>query len=819
MLSLTVLENGQYAVINTIQSTATGSTRSPVTQNAERWWISLEGVAAGQQPEVVKIDEYIESASASPQGQHVIYEETHLWSNACGQEMQVMYTPAPGKVAWPLPGLDYSLQREYGLDWSPAGSHLVFAAKPYRCDKGRTRILTSTLFLWDAPVHAGEALATPRPLVDGRYPQWIADGPLTEHTAPLQNSTPISITETEQAATLPSPQPPTPRPVDHRRPNPTPTPATTTPDDPNAWISAPLVPPATTLTTSTVQHIAELQRLGKGQIEQVDWSADGDLLAVASPVGAFLYATDTWEEVQTLPTSARVNRIAFTPDSSLLALAITDTVRLWHVADQRWLPPQASSTVRDTLLPLTSVDDEVTFLPDGTLLILDGNEVWNAQTDTLLSELQNIGDTAYMAFASDGRTLITGSSESAVKQWDIADGSLLRTLGGHNGRVHDVAFAPDGSIVASAASNGSIKFWDAADGSLLRIIDAHTDGIVSITFSPDSTTLASGSEDGTVKVWSVADGSLQHTIEGYTDPLTALALSADGTLLATSEEHSTVRVWNYPAGTLRLSLQGYAQRIIALDFSPTSPLLAFGPDLMSLDRGYRGSLQVWDVRGEPQRQMFEDDDASQDVEDVTFSPDGSLLASGDSGRLNIWNVSERTLLDTQPWDTDGIIAFAPNDMLIAYAIGSKVAFWSVPDGTTSHRFFGDIDRVNSLAFSPDGTLLGLGMGHDWQEQEYDGIDDKIVQIWNVADGTRLHTLEGHRAPVTSVAFSPDGHIFASASEDDTIKLWSVADGTLQSTLTGHTHNVTGLAFSPDGTLLLSCSRDGTVRFWGVDAGR
>ncbi len=82
----------------------------------------------------------------------------------------------------------------------------------------------------------------------------------------------------------------------------------------------------------------------------------------------------------------------------------------------------------------------------------------------------------------------------------------------------------------------------------------------------------------------------------------------------------------------------------------------------------------------------------------------------------------------------------------------------------------------------------------------------------------MHILEGHREPVSSLAFSPQGQILASGSYDSTVRLWRVPDGTPLHTLEGHTGSVHAVAFSPDGTLLASGSEDGTVRLWGVAGG-
>ena len=64
---------------------------------------------------------------------------------------------------------------------------------------------------------------------------------------------------------------------------------------------------------------------------------------------------------------------------------------------------------------------------------------------------------------------------------------------------------------------------------------------------------------------------------------------------------------------------------------------------------------------------------------------------------------------------------------------------------------------------PDGKTLASG--------SY----DKLVKLWDVANGKEIATLEGHKAAVRAVAFAPDGATLASASADQTIKLWDIPD--------------------------------------------
>ena len=73
----------------------------------------------------------------------------------------------------------------------------------------------------------------------------------------------------------------------------------------------------------------------------------------------------------------------------------------------------------------------------------------------------------------------------------------------------------------------------------------------------------------------------------------------------------------------------------------------------------------------------------------------------------------------------------------------------------------------------------------------------------------------HSVDVTSLAFSPDGSIFASGSYNASVHLWDPQTGKAIHTFVGHTMGVTDVVFSPDGKTLTSSSQDGAVLLWDM----
>eukprot|EP00959_Pyramimonas_sp_CCMP1952_P448965 9401005-Pyramimonas_sp.AAC.1 len=131
---------------------------------------------------------------------------------------------------------------------------------------------------------------------------------------------------------------------------------------------------------------------------------------------------------------------------------------------------------------------------------------------------------------------------------------------------------------------------------------------------------------------------------------------------------------------------------------------------------------------------------------------------------------------------------------------------SKPSYRLLHTLQGHTSSVSSVKFSPDGTMLATASA------------DNTIKLWDWTNGEHLHTFEGHTGGVNDIAWTKDSKYLASASDDMTIRLWDVEQRRYLNTWLGHTSYVFCVNFNHKGNILVSGSFDETLRMWEVKSG-
>lgn len=469
---------------------------------------------------------------------------------------------------------------------------------------------------------------------------------------------------------------------------------------------------------------------------------------------------------------------------------------------------------------------------DRALRLLDGtlpeyrNWEWDYLKRVCRPEYRNFNDLKIFvcctAMTRDGRLVAGGTARwgenypDLIKVWNVADGSLVWTLGEQTGSIIDLSFSPDGSMLAASTVRwqgvmpyGGVRVYSLIDGSLIventdwnafstsfspdgkwlaigdgfgRVhlwnvatrqvevsVAAHSQITLDLAWRSDSQEIASCSRDGTVKIHAI-DGTLQHSISGLGDTR-RVTWSADGRELATGAFAGTVRVFRLDGEEpLEIARHGFTTVLGALRYTPDGQSLIVTSQFNSI-------RAIDPMSGQIKRELHGHNGVTRDVD---FDETGMLMATcGSDGNVKVWDLTSESQNFSRRLEGAHMIGaqfLDENRVVLGMAFNIDrpgVRF----DGKTIRIWDADQRRITGYIEGHTDWLTDMKLDST-RSRLLSGGRDGLVRLVDATTGNELHSWGPFENPIKHVAFIGQSPLVAALEENGLLRVWRFDNGQL-----------------------------------------
>jgi WD40 repeat protein len=290
----------------------------------------------------------------------------------------------------------------------------------------------------------------------------------------------------------------------------------------------------------------------------------------------------------------------------------------------------------------------------------------------------------------------------------------------------------------------------------------------------------------------------------------SLAFSPDSQRLVTGGHDGVLKVWEVPSGRLLTTWAGHTQPVWDVTFSPDGSLVASAAGDWTAKADQLGEVHIQDAATGRALHRLRAHQAIARC--IRFTPDGRRLisAGGETHtpgqEIIFWDVTTGARQLTIP-DLEGgpyALALSPDGRRITAGFEFAIRTYDAETGESLASVERPAEIDGGLTYSGDGrTLFALG-------------SHGSVDVRDVATGQLLRTLRADKFAAFAVAVNPAGTRMVTTGSDNTIKIWDSVMHQQLITLHGHAAGSTGVwrvALSPDGRWIASSDSLGVVKLW------
>jgi WD40 repeat protein len=485
----------------------------------------------------------------------------------------------------------------------------------------------------------------------------------------------------------------------------------------------------------------------------------------------------------------------------------------------------------------------VSITPDWRLIVSAGWEgtirVWDLQTGVCLRIIQTpiymrpMGkgpdfpqevSVANVCVTADGRRAVAGSSEHAMRVWDLETGICLRMVKETLSVFDSLCLTPDGQLAVSGGldpTDKRLRVWRLENAEcLVTLRNEETDikGVdlllkpqrdirgAYLTLDGRRALSGYGSE---LRLWDLEKGELVWTLSGHTGDVKDVDVTPDGRWAVSGGFDMTVRLWDMETGDCVVVMTGHRDMVNSVSITPDGRQAISG----SSD----GTLRLWDLSaGACLRILFGHE---SDVQSVRVRPDGRQAVSGsDDGTIRVWDLEKGRALQTAgyqsglSWESMAFMHRYYRGTARMLDLDSRMSSASRTSLTDSPRYATGREKDPNVRW----LLQTVNVTPD-RRWALSGGSDKTIRVWDLQTGERKFTVKGLERVPTCVHLLSE-RAAASAADDATVRIWDLQTGDCQAALVGHTDHIETIAVTLDRGRAVSASWDKTLRVWDLRTG-